>query len=132
MHWIDWSITIIPLFVVLFAGWRVQRYITGVADFMTAGRIAHRYLIAVADGAAALGLISVINMFEQRYVSGYAYEFWANFAVLLGFILTLTGFVNYRYRETRVMTMAQFFELRYPKPGPKMTGIMAGVAGENT
>lgn len=129
MHWIDWSITIVPLFVVLFAGWRVQRYITGVADFMTAGRIAHRYLIAVADGAAALGLISVINMFEQRYVSGYAYEFWANFAVLLGFILTLTGFVNYRYRETRVMTMAQFFELRYSKSFRIFSGFMAFIAG---
>ena len=113
MRWIDWMIAVVPLFVVLYLGCKVQRYISGVADFMTAGRIAGRYLIAVADGAAALGLISVINMFEQRYVSGYAYEFWGNFAVLLGFILTLTGFVNYRYRETRVMTMSQFFELRY-------------------
>lgn len=129
MHWIDWMIAVVPLFVVLYLGYRVQRYISGVADFMTAGRVAGRYLIAVADGAAALGLISVINMLEQRYVSGYAYEFWGNFAVLLGFILTLTGFVNYRYRETRVMTMSQFFELRYSKSFRVFSGLLAFVAG---
>jgi len=129
MHFIDWSIAVIPLLIVLFFGWRVQRYITGVADFMTAGRVAGRYLIAVADGAAALGLISVINSLEVRYVSGMAYEFWGNFAVLLGFLMTLSGFIIYRYRETRVMTMSQFFELRYNKSFRVFSGFIAFIAG---
>lgn len=129
MHWIDWTIAVIPLLIVLYFGWRVQRYITGVADFMTAGRVAGRYLIAVADGAAALGLISVINSLEVKYVSGLAYEFWGNFAILLGFLLTLSGFIIYRYRETRVMTMSQFFELRYNKSFRIFSGFVAFVAG---
>ncbi|MGE4300962.1 MAG: sodium:solute symporter [Victivallaceae bacterium] len=129
MHWIDWLIAAAPLGVVLYFGWRVQRYITGVSDFMTAGRVAGRYLIAVADGAAALGLISVINTLEVKYVSGLAYDFWGNFAILLGFLLTLSGFIIYRYRETRVMTMSQFFELRYNKSFRVFSGLVAFLAG---
>lgn len=129
MHWIDWTIAAIPLAIVLYFGWRVQRYITGVSDFMTAGRIAGRYLLAVADGAAALGLISVVNTLEMKYVSGIAYEFWGNFAILLGFLLTLSGFIIYRYRETRVMTMSQFFELRYNKSFRIFSGLVAFLAG---
>ena len=34
MHWIDWMIAVVPLFVVLYFGCKVQRYISGVADFM--------------------------------------------------------------------------------------------------
>ena len=129
MHWIDWMIAVVPLILVLYIGIKVQKYITGVADFMTAGRVAGRYLLAVADGAAALGLISVINMLEQRYVSGQGYEFWGGFSALLGFFLTLIGFVNYRYRETRVLTMSQFFEVRYSKAFRVFSGLVAFVSG---
>lgn len=129
MGWLDWSIAVMPLFVVVYIGWKAQSYITGVSDFMTAGRVAGRYLIAVADGAAALGLISVINMLEVRYISGLAYDFWGNFSILLGFLLTLSGFIIYRYRETRVMTMSQLFELRYNKSFRIFSGLLAFVAG---
>ncbi len=129
MHWIDWTIAVLPLLVVLYIGWKAQSYITGVSDFMTAGRVAGRYLIAVADGAAALGLISVIYQLEMKYVAGLAFDFWGNFAILLGFLLTLSGFIVYRYRETRVMTMSQFFELRYNKSFRIFSGLLAFVAG---
>jgi solute:Na+ symporter, SSS family len=44
------------------------------------------------------------------------------------FIL-LSGFIIYRYRESRVMTLAQFFEVRYSKRFRVFTGVLVFVAG---
>ena len=129
MHWIDWLIVIIPLIAVGWIGFMTQRYVQGVSDFLAAGRVAGRYVICVAGGEAALGLISVIALFEYYYKSGLALGFWSSISIPVGLIMTLTGFVIYRYRQTRVMTMAQFFEIRYSKAFRVFTGILAFVSG---
>ena len=54
MHWIDWAIVFVPLFVVVYIGLKCQRYIKGVSDFLTAGRVAGRYVVAVSGGEAAM------------------------------------------------------------------------------
>ncbi len=129
MSWIDWVIVVIPLLVVGWIGFKSQSYIKGVSDFLAAGRVAGRYVISVAAGEAGLGLISVIALFEYYYKSGLALSFWSTISVPVGLVMTLTGFMIYRYRQTRVMTMAQFFEIRYSKSFRIFTGILAFVSG---
>ena len=46
MHWIDWLIVAVPLVVVTWLGLRTQRYVKGVSDFLTAGRVFSDLLIA--------------------------------------------------------------------------------------
>ena len=70
MHWIDWVIVCIPLLVVLGIGLKSQKYIKGVSDFLTAGRVAGRYVVCVANGEAAMGLISLVAIYEAMYNSG--------------------------------------------------------------
>lgn len=129
MHMLDWMLVAVPLFLVLFFGWKAQRYVKGVADFLSAGRCAGRYLLSVADGAAGMGLISVIAIFEMQYRSGTALSFWSGVGTLVGLAMTLTGFVSYRYRETRAMTLAQFFEMRYSRRFRVFAGILASISG---
>ena len=47
MHWIDWIIVFVPLFIVIYIGIKSQRYIKGVSDFLTAGRVALRMLVGI-------------------------------------------------------------------------------------
>lgn len=60
MSWLDWTIVIIPLIVVYALGIYSSRYANSVADFLSAGRLCGRYVIAVGDIANAL---SIINKF---------------------------------------------------------------------
>jgi len=129
MHWIDYAITLIPFVIVMIVSWSTRRYVRSVADFMSASRCAGRYLVCNAAGAAAFGAVSAVAMFEYLYKTGFALNWWQQLSVPVGMVLTLTGFVIYRYRETRVMTMAQFFEIRYSKKFRVFAGILAFVSG---
>jgi len=129
MHWVDWLIVITPLLIVAYIGFRTQRYVKGVADFLAAGRVAGRYVVAVASGEAAMGLISVVAVYEMYYKSGFALGFWNSIAAPIGIIFLLTGFAIYRFRETRAMTLAQFFEIRYSKRFRVFAGILQALSG---
>ena len=129
MSWIDWSIVVVALAIVLAIGMRTQRYMRGVADFLTAGRVAGRYVISVAGGEAAMGLISLVAMYESYYQSGFAYGFWGAVAAPVGMVLSLTGYCTYRFRETRAMTMGQFLEIRYSRRFRIFAGILQSISG---
>lgn len=129
MKAIDWAIVVLPWIFIVLASIVTRRYVKGVADFLAAGRAAGRYLVCVAEGAAGVGLITVIAMFEQYYQAGTAILWWGNIAIPVGMFLTLSGFVIYRFRETRAMTLAQFFELRYSRNFRVFAGLLAFVSG---
>lgn len=129
MHLIDWLVLIIPSLAVVYIAWRTQQYNKGVAGFLSGGRVAGRYVVSVASGEAAMGLISAVAIFEMYYKSGYAIAFWGQLGTPVGLIMMLTGFLIYRYRETRVMTMAQFFEVRYSKAFRIFAGAVSFCAG---
>ena len=113
MHIIDWILFSLPVAFVIYTALRAQRYVHGVADFLSAGRIAHRYVLCVASAEAGMGLITLVGNMEAYYNSGFAYGFWSSIIAPIGMVLGLVGFCNYRFRETRAMTMGQFFEMRY-------------------
>ena len=129
MHIIDWLVLLLPSLAVIYIAIRTHYYTKGVAGFLAGGRVAGRYVVAVASGEAALGLISVVALWEQYYKSGFAIGFWGKLATPIALLMTLTGFLIYRYRETRVMTMAQFFEVRYSKRFRIFAGILGFGAG---
>ena len=114
-HWIDWLVVLAPAVVVLWIGLKTRKHVKGVADFTSGGRVAGRYLLTVATGEAGMGLVSLVAMWELYYRAGFTYGFWGQMTLMLGLFMTLTGYVGYRLRETRCLTIAQFLEVRYSR-----------------
>ena len=113
MSWLDWTIVIIPLIVVYALGIYSPRYANSVADFLSAGRVAGRYVLSMGDVACALSIIGLAAYVEVHYKTGFALVFWNNILLPLGIVIGLFGYCTYRFRETRAMSLGQFLEMRY-------------------
>ena len=129
MNWVDWIFVGIPIFLVLLAALKSQKYVKGVADFISAGRVAGRYVVSVASGEAGLGLISVVATLEMYYNCGFAVSFWASLIIPISMVLGLVGFCTYRFRETKALTMGQFFEIRYSKSMRVVAAVIQATSG---
>ena len=129
MAGIDWII--IALFVVLLAVIAVvtNRMTTSVAGFLSSERLAGRYLLTIAQSMAFLSAIGTIGQFESYYRNGIGGMWWGMLLMPVGIIIALSGWVAYRYRETRALTMAQFLEQRYSRKFRVFAGIVAFFSG---
>jgi SSS family solute:Na+ symporter len=129
MHWIDWLMTIIPVAIVIVTGLYARRYMQSVSHFMSGGRLAGRYLLAVARGEMFAGAVVFVAYFEIVAKAGFTFTWWRQLEQPIIVIIAATGFVIWRFRETRAMTLAQFFELRYSRGFRLFTGLLAVIAG---
>ena len=103
MSWIDWSIVLIPLIVIAIVAFRTQMHVTSVAEFMAGGRLGGRYLVCNARGEMGMAVISMVAMYELFYEAGFTINWWQMMTIPLGLFIALTGYVYYRYRETRAI-----------------------------
>jgi SSS family solute:Na+ symporter len=101
----------------------------GVSDFMSGSRLANRYLLAVAGGEMQAGAVVFVAIFERIAEAGFTIQWWGWMTAPVGLVLTVIGFVSYRFRETRALTLAQFFEIRYSKRFRIFTGLLGFLAG---
>jgi SSS family solute:Na+ symporter len=127
MHWIDWSIIGLLSSLLVWMTLATRKHSHSVADFLSANRLAGRYLLTVAIGIG--GVISFVASWEMIYNAGFPSQWWQLMSMPLGTFLALTGFVIYRYRQTRAMTLAQFFEMRYSRRFRFAAGILGWVSG---
>ncbi|MDD3155508.1 MAG: hypothetical protein PHS41_11635, partial [Victivallaceae bacterium] len=115
MSWIDWVILLVPILLIFVAVGYTQKYVRSVADFLAAGRTGGRYLLTSANGLAGMGLITLVAYSQKFHHAGWAIDWWNNGYLMIAAVLSLSGFVYYRFRETRAMTLAQFFQMRYDR-----------------
>ena len=120
---------LLPLVVVAWLVLRTRRYTRSVADFMAANRCANRYLLCTAQGETIYGLISAVAGFEMLYVAGFTIIWWQKLTVVSSLLLALSGYVVYRYRQTRALTLSQFLEQRYSRNFRVFAGLVAFTAG---
>lgn len=131
MHLLDWLIVFGSLAIVVAMGLHARRYVKGVADFMSGGRAAGRYLLTVARGEMFAGAVMFVSIFEMVAHSGFVTTtaWWQALYLPIALIIGISGFVVYRYRETRALTLSQFFEIRYSRRFRLFAGMLGFVAG---
>ena len=129
LSFIDWLIVLIVLIGMIYSVSFTKGLMRSVTDFLSAGRTAGRYLISVSQGAAGLGAISIVSFLEVGYITGFSFQWWGLSQGIILLAITTSGWVIYRFRQTRSLTLAQFFEKRYSKKFRIFAGIVAFVCG---
>lgn len=129
MHAVDWAIVGALVVVLFVAALSTRRYSKTVAAFLAAQRCGGRYLLSVAMSMAMMGVISLVGYLEQYHDVGYNAIWWTYMEGPVLFIMGITGWVFYRFRQTRALTLAQFFEMRYSRNFRVFAGLLAFLAG---
>ena len=125
----DWTIVIGLIVATLAVAQYTKRFNHSVVDFLAANRSAGRYMMAIAGGASGLGAIYIIALFEMHYEAGFVPAWWQMMIAPVIIILSVTGWARYRFRQTRALTLAQFFEMRYSRNFRIFAGTLCWISG---
>ena len=129
MHLLDWSIVLALLGLMAFAAISTRKYNKGVVDFLSAGRCARKYVLGVAEGLSCVGAITIVAWFEAFYRGGFSVAWWTMVTLLAQVVVAMSGWIAYRYRQTRAMTLAQILEMRYSKNFRVFAGVVIFISG---
>jgi len=129
MEFIDWAIVggLVTFMVTMTLV--SMRSMKSVSDFLAANRCAGKYLIAIAEGTAMTGAVAFVANFEMFYQAGFPGMWWSMLLMPISLIIGVSGWIIYRYRQTRAMTVAQFFEMRYSRNFRIFSGLIGFTAG---
>ncbi|HBG26277.1 MAG: hypothetical protein A2Y10_13365 [Planctomycetes bacterium GWF2_41_51] len=129
MDILDWGIVVACFVFMVSVALGTKRFMLSVADFLTANRCAGRYLLSVSEGMAAMGVVSFVATWEMVTEAGLTTTWWRMMVIPVFMVIATTGYVIYRFRETRAMTLGQYFEMRYSKSFRRFAGILCFISG---
>jgi len=126
---IDWIICSAFVLLLIVVAVVTKRMTKSVAGFLSAERCAGRYLLTIAFGMAFAAAVGLVGSWEGGYRNGLAPLWWKLIGLPISLIVAMSGWVIYRYRQTRALTMAQFLEMRYSRRFRIFGGFMAFFSG---
>ncbi|MGH9667697.1 MAG: sodium:solute symporter family transporter, partial [Bryobacteraceae bacterium] len=128
-HPVDWLIVVAYLAATLSAGLYGKRYITGLSDFLVAGRKLGVYIGIATLAATEIGTITFMYYAELGFRTGFASFINGLIAGLVMIFIGRTGFIVRRLRALGLMTVPEYFELRYSRRLRVLTGVLVAIGG---
>lgn len=128
-HLIDWIIVIAYLAATMAAGLYGKRYITGLGDFLVAGRKLGTYIGIATLAATEIGTITFMYYAQLGFRTGYASFINGLIAGLVMIFIGRTGFLVKKMRAMGIMTVPEFFEARYSRKLRLLTGVLVAIGG---
>ena len=129
MQFIDWAIVFGLLAFLIIIAQYTRKYAGSVVNFLAAGRCAGRYLIAVAEGVAGFGAAGAVAGFEMYYKAGFSIQWWYFLTLMAYIIISMSGYMTYRFRQTRALTIGQYLEKRYSRKFRIFAGMLGWFSG---
>lgn len=126
---VDWIIVVTYLAASLAIGLAGRKYVGNTAHFLVAGRELGTWIGVATLAATEIGTITFMYNSEL----GYRYGFAALSAALISGVVMIfvgrTGFVISRLRELRLMTVPEYFEVKYSRGLRILTGLLVALGG---
>jgi len=126
---IDWIIVAGYLAVSMAVGIIGKRYIGNVSHYLVAGRELGVFVGIATLAATEIGTITYMYNGELGYKYGFAAFAAALISGLVMIIVGRTGFVISRFRQLKLMTVPEYFEVKYSRGLRIVTGMLVALGG---
>ncbi len=126
---LDWTILIVYLTVTIAIGIWVKRYVESLSGYLVAGRRIKVSLGVATFAATEIGTITFMYFGELGYVSGFSCFVIGILIMFAYMIVGKTGFIIVPLRKLRVMTIPEFYELRYSRRVRLLGGVLLFLGG---
>jgi solute:Na+ symporter, SSS family len=126
---LDWMIVIAYLVTTMGIGIIGRRYIGDVSHYLVAGRELGLYVGIATLAATEIGTITFMYYAEFGYKAGFAAFAAALISGVAMIIVGRTGLIIRRFRELRLMTVPEYFEIQYSLGLRVVTGIIVALGG---
>jgi len=125
----DWLIVIGYLAGSVAVGLIGKKFLGDVSHYLVAGRELGLYVGIATLAATEIGTITYMYNGELGYRFGFAAFAAALISGLVMIFVGRTGFVISRFRQMKLMTVPEFFEIRYSRGLRLVTGILVALGG---
>ena len=126
---LDWIVLIIYLILTVAAGLYAKRYVENLSGYMVAGRRVGLSLGVATFAATELGTITFMYFSELGYATGFSCFIIGILAMMAYMFVGKTGFIIERLRTLEVMTIPEYYELRYSRNVRLLGGIILFLGG---
>jgi len=127
--WIDTVIIVVYLGVSLFIGLGVKKYVHNMTTYIGAGRKVGVWLGVATMLGTEMGLITVMYSAQKGFTGGFAAFHIALVAGLVTLLIGLSGFIVVPLRRLKVLTIPEYYELRFDRKTRILGGIMLAFGG---
>lgn len=125
----DWLIVGGYLAASVVIGLLGKRYLGDVSHYLVAGRELGLYVGIATLAATEIGTITYMYNGELGYRFGFASFAAALISGVVMIFVGRTGFIISRFRQLRLMTVPEYFEVRYSRGLRLLTGVLVAVGG---
>ena len=126
---LDWVVVVAFLAVSMAFGIRAKRYVEDLDGYMVAGRSVGASLGIATFVATEIGTVTYVYFAELGYVAGFSAFFVGVLTMIAYAFVGRTGFMIEGLRRHRVMTIPEFYELRYSRKARLLGGAILFLGG---
>lgn len=126
---IDWIIVSVYICIPVVIGVIVKKYIRQLSDFIVAGRSLKLFIAIASLTGTELGLVTVMYNSELGFKHGFSAFHVGIIETVCILAIGLTGFIVYKLRQLRIMTIPEFYGMRFGRNVRIVGGIILALGG---
>jgi solute:Na+ symporter, SSS family len=126
---LDWLIVVGYLVGSVTIGLLGKRFLSDVSHYLVVGRELGLYVGIATLAATEIGTITFMYNAELGYRFGFASFAAALISGVVMIFVGRTGFIISRFRQLKLMTVPEYFEVRYSRGLRLLTGILVALGG---
>lgn len=126
---LDWVIVGAYLAGCVAAGLYVQKFVVNMGDYVVAGRSLNSFLSIATMLGSEIGLVTVMYAAQKGFMGGFASFYIGLVGGTLCLLIGLTGLFVVPLRQLGVMTIPEFYEMRFSRGVRIFGGVILALTG---